>query len=116
MHEKGFIPAKITWDDQFIGEVVHTFMSCKLFYWFLSWLYYSQISSNSSAITTGNDDLARSPQCLDSELEPYLNYHPHSHLHQLHPPGLRNKEIHFTPIMRIYTSFLVPILLCCRAS
>jgi POT family proton-dependent oligopeptide transporter len=43
----GEIPAKITWDDEFVGEVDRTCNACAVFLFFpFFWLCYSQIDGN----------------------------------------------------------------------
>jgi len=101
------MPAKITWDDEFVGEVGRTLNACSVFLFFpVFWLCYSQIDGNLGTMAAAMK-LNGTPNDLIQNLNPisiiimipifdYLIY-----------PFLRKKGINFTPIKRIYAGFLV---------
>ncbi|KAJ3505854.1 hypothetical protein NLJ89_g7195 [Agrocybe chaxingu] len=106
-YEEGKLPAKITWDDEFVGEVGRTLNACAVFLFFpFFWLCYSQIDGNLGTVAAGMR-LDGTPNDLIQNLNPisivimipifdYVIY-----------PFLRRKGINFTPIKRIFTGFIV---------
>ncbi|KAG6830127.1 hypothetical protein H0H87_009097 [Tephrocybe sp. NHM501043] len=114
-HERQ-VPKKITWDDEFVGEVARTIGACKVFLFFpIFWLCYSQIDGNLGTVAAGMT-LNGTPNDLIQNLNPisiiimvpifdYIIY-----------PFLRRKGINFTPIKRIFTGFLVAGLAMTYAS
>ncbi|KDR84459.1 hypothetical protein GALMADRAFT_206075 [Galerina marginata CBS 339.88] len=106
-YEAGKIPSKITWDDEFVGEVGRTCNACAVFLFFpFYWLCYSQIDGNLGTVAAGMR-LNGTPNDLIQNLNPvsiivmipifdYLIY-----------PYLRRKGINFSPIKRIYAGFIV---------
>ena len=109
-YEKGAVPAKITWDDQFVGEVARTFKACKVFCWFpFFWLCYSQIDGNLGTVAAGMT-LNGAPNDLIQNLNPISIVVLIPIFDRFIYPGLRRMGINFTPIKRIYTGFLVAAL------
>ncbi|KAF9445220.1 peptide transporter PTR2B [Macrolepiota fuliginosa MF-IS2] len=106
-YEKGKVPAKITWDDEFVGEVARTLSACTVFLFFpFYWLCYSQIDGNLGTMAAAMT-LNGTPNDLIQNLNPitiivfipifdYIIY-----------PFLRRKGINFSPIKRIYAGFIV---------
>jgi proton-dependent oligopeptide transporter, POT family len=100
-------PAKITWDDEFVGEVARTCSACKVFLFFpFFWLCYSQIDGNLGTMA-GSMTLRGTPNDLIQNLNPisiiilipifdYVIY-----------PFLRKRGINFSPIKRIAAGFMV---------
>ena len=109
-YEKGTAPARITWDDQFVGEVSRTFKACKVFCWFpFFWLCYSQIDGNLGTVAAGMT-LNGTPNDLIQNLNPIAIVVLIPIFDNFIYPGLRKLGINFTPIKRIYTGFLVAAL------
>jgi POT family proton-dependent oligopeptide transporter len=109
-YQKGSVPAKITWDDQFVGEVARTFKACKVFCWLpFFWLCYSQIDGNLGTVAAGMT-LNGTPNDLIQNLDPITIIVLIPIFDKLVYPGLRRMGINFTPIKRIYTGFLVAAL------
>jgi len=106
-YEEGKVPQKITWDDEFVGEVGRTLNACTVFLFFpFYWLCYSQIDGNLSTVAAGMT-LHGTPNDLIQNLNPisiiilipifeYGIY-----------PTLRRLGINFSPIKRIYAGFIV---------
>ncbi|KAF8869773.1 peptide/h+ symporter protein [Infundibulicybe gibba] len=100
-------PAKITWDDEFVGEVARTLNACSVFLFLpFFWLCYSQINSNlitmASAMTlngTPSDLIQNFNPIAIIVMIPIFDY--------LIYPFLRRNGINFSPIKRIYAGFLV---------
>lgn len=106
-YEKGTVPAKITWDDQFVSEVARTFKACKVFCWFpFFWLCYSQIEGNLGTVAAGMT-LNGTPNDLIVNLNPISIVVLIPIFDKVIYPGLRRMGFDFTPIKRIYTGFLV---------
>ncbi|KAG6915913.1 hypothetical protein DXG01_009283 [Tephrocybe rancida] len=115
-YAEGQVPAKMTWDDEFVGEVGRTLSACKVFLFFpIFWLCYSQIDGNLGTVAAGMT-LKGTPNDLIQNLNPisiivmipifdYVIY-----------PTLRKRGINFSPIKRIYTGFLVAGLAMVYAS
>jgi POT family proton-dependent oligopeptide transporter len=101
------LPAKITWDEEFVGEVSRTVKACQVFLFFpFYWLCYSQIDGNLGTMAAAMK-LNGTPNDLIQNLNPisiivmipifdYIIY-----------PTLRRMGINFTPIKRIYAGFIV---------
>jgi len=106
-YEHGKAPKRITWDDEFVGEVGRTCNALAVFLFFpFYWLCYSQIDGNLGTVAAGMT-LNGTPNDLIQNLNPisivimipifdYVIY-----------PFLRRKKINFTPIKRIYAGFIV---------
>ncbi|KAF5321053.1 hypothetical protein D9619_000104 [Psilocybe cf. subviscida] len=106
-YPNGEIPAMVTWDDEFVGEVARTIKACAVFLFFpFFWLCYSQIDGNLGTVAAGMT-LNGTPNDLIQNLNPisiiilipifdYIIY-----------PFLRKRGINFTPIKRIFAGFLV---------
>ncbi|KAF5363382.1 hypothetical protein D9756_000014 [Leucocoprinus leucothites] len=106
-YDQGKVPAKITWDDEFVGEVARTLNACTVFLFFpFYWLCYSQIDGNLGTMAAAMV-LNGTPNDLIQNLNPisiivmipifdYIIY-----------PFLRRRGINFSPIKRIYAGFLV---------
>jgi len=106
-YEKGTVPARITWDDQFVGEVARTFKACKVFCWFpFYWLCYSQIDGNLGTVAAGMT-LNGTPNDLIQNLNPISIVVLIPFFDRVIYPALRRMGINFTPIKRIYAGFLV---------
>ncbi|KAJ3566004.1 hypothetical protein NP233_g7279 [Leucocoprinus birnbaumii] len=106
-YDKGKIPSKITWDDEFVGEVARTLNACSVFLFFpFYWLCYSQIDGNlgtmAAAMTlegTPNDLIRNLDPISIIIIIPILDYFIY--------PFLRRRGINFSPIKRIYAGFVV---------
>ncbi|KAI0076383.1 peptide transporter PTR2B [Panus rudis PR-1116 ss-1] len=106
-YPKDNVPAKITWDEEFVDEVNRTWKACKVLLFFpFYWLCYSQIDGNLGTVAAGMT-LNGTPNDLIQNLNPIslvilipiFNYFIY--------PGLRRLGINFTPIKRIYAGFIV---------
>jgi len=103
----GLVPASITWDDEFVGEVGRTLNACNVFLFFpIYWLCYSQIDGNLSTVAAGmtlhgtpNDLIQNLNPIAIIILIPVFDYGIY--------PALRRAGINFTPIKRIYAGFIV---------
>ncbi|KAH8103419.1 peptide/h+ symporter protein [Cristinia sonorae] len=101
------LPASITWDEEFVGEVSRTVKACQVFCFFpFFWLCYSQIDGNlgtmAAAMTlhgTPNDLIQNLNPISIIVMVPFFNY--------IVYPLLRRWKINFSPIKRIYAGFLV---------
>ncbi|KAJ3554308.1 hypothetical protein NM688_g3181 [Phlebia brevispora] len=106
-YTEGKLPALITWDDEFVGEVDRTMKACRVFLFFpFYWLCYSQIDGNLGTMAASMR-LNGTPNDLIKNLDPisivvmipifdYFIY-----------PTLRRYGINFAPIKRIYAGFIV---------
>ncbi|KAF6750978.1 peptide/h+ symporter protein [Ephemerocybe angulata] len=69
-YEDGKVPARITWDDEFVGEVHRTVSACGVFLFFpFFWLCYSQIDGNLGTTAAGMT-LHGTPNDLIQNLNP----------------------------------------------
>jgi POT family proton-dependent oligopeptide transporter len=101
------LPKKITWDEEFVGEVSRTVNAVRVFFFFpIYWLCYSQIDGNLGTLA-GAMTLRCTPNDLIQNLNPIT-------LVILIPifdffiyPFLRKHKINFTPLKRITFGFLV---------
>ncbi|KAJ7106533.1 peptide transporter PTR2B [Mycena epipterygia] len=106
-YKGGELPAKITWDDEFVGEVHRTLSACKVFLFFpIFWLCYSQIDGNLGTVAAGMT-LKGTPNDLIQNLNPISIIILIPVFEQLIYPLLRKRGINFTPIKRITAGFLV---------
>ncbi|TFK18177.1 peptide transporter PTR2B [Coprinopsis marcescibilis] len=106
-YASGSIPGKITWDDEFVGEVARTCNACAVFLFFpFYWLCYSQIDGNLSTTAAGMT-LNGSPNDLIQNLNPICIIIMVPIFDFLIYPFLRRRGINFTPIKRIYAGFIV---------
>ncbi|KAF8076961.1 peptide/h+ symporter protein [Lyophyllum atratum] len=113
---EGQVPAKITWDDEFVGEVGRTLNACTVFLFFpVFWLCYSQIDGNLGTVAAGMT-LHGTPNDLIQNLNPISIIIMIPIFDRVIYPLLRKKNINFSPIKRIYTGFLVAGLAMVYAS
>lgn len=110
------VPAMITWDEQFVGEVARTVKACQIFLFMpFFWLCYSQVDGNLGTTAAGMtlngtpNDLIQNlnPICIII-MVPIFDYGIY--------PFLRRRGIDFTPVKRMYTGFLVAGLAMVYAS
>jgi POT family proton-dependent oligopeptide transporter len=112
----GSLPVKITWDEEFVGEVARTCSACKVFLFFpIFWLCYSQIDGNLGTMAAAMT-LDGTPNDLIQNLNPISIIVMIPIFDNLIYPFLRRKGINFTPIKRIYAGFLVAGLAMVYAS
>jgi POT family proton-dependent oligopeptide transporter len=112
----GNVPAKITWDDEFVLEVARTVNACGVFLFFpFFWLCYSQIDGNLGTTAAGMT-LRGTPNDLIQNLNPISIVVMIPIFDKLIYPFLRKHNINFTPIKRIFAGFLVAGLAMMYAS
>ncbi|GLB34350.1 putative POT family protein [Lyophyllum shimeji] len=115
-YEEGKVPAKMTWDDEFVGEVGRTLNACTVFLFFpVFWLCYSQIDGNLGTVAAGMT-LKGTPNDLIQNLNPISIIIMIPIFDRIIYPFLRSRNINFSPIKRIYTGFLVAGLAMVYAS
>ncbi|KAJ7081198.1 peptide/h+ symporter protein [Mycena belliarum] len=103
----GTMPAKITWDEEFVGEVARTIAACKVFLFFpIFWLCYSQIDGNLGTVAAGMR-LNGTPNDLIQNLNPIAIIIMIPIFERGLFPLLRKHGINFSPIKRIAVGFLV---------
>ncbi|KAJ6458337.1 peptide transporter PTR2B [Mycena vitilis] len=106
-YNSGELPAKITWDEEFVGEVHRTMSACKVFLFFpIFWLCYSQIDGNLGTVAAGMR-LNGTPNDLIQNLNPISIIIMIPIFERGIYPFLRKHKINFTPIKRITAGFLV---------
>ena len=106
-YEEGLVPSRITWDDQFVGEVARVIKACKVFCWFpFFWLCYSQINGNLGTVAAGMT-LNGTPNDLIQTIGPISTIILIPIFDKVIYPALGKAGIKFTPIKRIYAGFLV---------
>ncbi|EKM79735.1 hypothetical protein AGABI1DRAFT_113048 [Agaricus bisporus var. burnettii JB137-S8] len=106
-YSEGQMPAKMTWDDEFVGEVSRTLNACTVFLFFpFYWLCYSQINGNLATVAAGMK-LNGTPNDLIQNLNPIAIIVMVPFFDYVVYPLLRRWRINFTPIKRIYAGFLV---------
>ncbi|KAJ7155693.1 peptide/h+ symporter protein [Mycena filopes] len=106
-YKGGELPAKITWDEEFVGEVHRTLSACKVFLFFpIFWLCYSQIDGNLSTVAAGMT-LNGTPNDLIQNLNPISIIIMIPIFERGIYPLLRKRGINFTPIKRISMGFFV---------
>ncbi|KAK6996639.1 Peptide/h+ symporter protein [Favolaschia claudopus] len=106
-YKGGELPAKITWDEEFVGEVSRTFSACKVFLFFpIYWLCYSQIDGNLATVAAGMT-LKGTPNDLIQNLNPISIIIMIPIFERGIYPFLRSRGINFTPIKRISAGFFV---------
>ncbi|KAJ7917768.1 peptide/h+ symporter protein [Mycena leptocephala] len=109
-YKAGEIPAYITWDDEFVGEVHRTVEACKVFLFFpIYWLCYSQIDGNLGTVAAGMR-LNGTPNDLIKNLDPISIVIMIPIFERFLYPSLRKVGINFSPIKRITAGFLVAAL------
>ncbi|KAJ7106532.1 peptide/h+ symporter protein [Mycena epipterygia] len=109
-YRAGEIPTKITWDDEFVGEVHRTLEACKVFLFFpIYWLCYSQIDGNLGTVAAGMT-LNGTPNDLIKNLDPISIVIMIPIFERVIYPSLRKLGINFSPIKRITAGFLVAAL------
>ncbi|TFK95692.1 peptide transporter PTR2B [Pterulicium gracile] len=103
----GDVPAHITWDDEFVGEVARTCNACAVFLFFpIFWLCYSQIDGNLATVAASMK-LNGTPNDLIQNLNPISIVIMVPLMDKLVYPFLRKRGINFSPIKRIFTGFIV---------
>ncbi|KAF5369715.1 hypothetical protein D9615_010150 [Tricholomella constricta] len=113
---EGKVPAKMTWDDEFVGEVGRTINACSVFLFFpVFWLCYSQIDGNLGTVAAGMT-LKGTPNDLIQNLNPISIIIMIPIFDRVIYPFLRSRKINFSPIKRIYAGFLVAGLAMVYAS
>ncbi|KAG5637809.1 hypothetical protein H0H81_003141 [Sphagnurus paluster] len=113
---EGRVPAKMTWDDEFVGEVGRTLNACTVFLFFpVFWLCYSQIDGNLGTVAAGMT-LHGTPNDLIQNLNPISIIIMIPIFDRVIYPFLRSRGINFSPIKRIYAGFLVAGLAMVYAS
>ncbi|PFH45167.1 hypothetical protein AMATHDRAFT_71950 [Amanita thiersii Skay4041] len=106
-YPKGQVPAKITWDDEFVGEVARTVKACQVFLFFpIFWLCYSQIDGNLGTMAASMT-LGGTPPDLIQNLNPIAIIIMIPIFDNVIYPFLRRMGIKFTPIKRITAGFFV---------
>ncbi|KAJ7650152.1 peptide/h+ symporter protein [Roridomyces roridus] len=101
------LPAHITWDDEFVGEVHRTMSACKVFLFFpIYWLCYSQIDGNLGTVAAGMT-LKGTPNDLIQNLNPISIIIMIPIFERGIYPLLRRYGINFTPLKRITAGFVV---------
>ncbi|KAJ6488434.1 peptide/h+ symporter protein [Mycena vulgaris] len=106
-YKGGELPAKITWDDEFVGEVHRTMSACKVFLFFpIFWLCYSQIDGNLGTVAAGMT-LHGTPNDLIQNLNPISIIIMIPIFERVLYPFLRSRGINFSPIKRIAAGFFV---------
>jgi POT family proton-dependent oligopeptide transporter len=101
------LPARITWDEEFVDEVSRTLNACLVFLFFpFYWLCYSQIDGNLGTMA-GSMTLRGTPNDLIQNLNPIGIVIMIPIFDKLIYPFLRKKGINFSPIKRITTGFFV---------
>ncbi|QRV88550.1 peptide transporter PTR2 [Ceratobasidium sp. AG-Ba] len=101
----GAVPNGITWDDQFVDEVMRALKACKVFLFYpLYWISYDQITSNltSQAATM---QLNGVPNEIVNNLNPLSLVIMIPIMERFVYPALRRMKINFTPIKRITLGF-----------
>ncbi|KAF9008064.1 peptide transporter PTR2B [Cyathus striatus] len=110
------LPKKMTWDEEFVGEVARTCSACRVFLFFpLFWLCYSQIDGNYGTMAAAMT-LNGTPNDLIQNLNPISIIVMIPIFDHVIYPLLRRRGINFTPIKRIYAGFLVAGLAMVYAS
>ncbi|TFL03477.1 peptide/h+ symporter protein [Pterulicium gracile] len=106
-YEEGEVPASITWDDEFVGEVDRTVNACGVFLFFpFYWLCYSQIDNNLTTVSASLR-LDGTPNDLVQNLNPITLIVFIPIFDRGIYPLLRKWKINFTPIKRITTGFFI---------
>ncbi|KAH8834155.1 peptide/h+ symporter protein [Flagelloscypha sp. PMI_526] len=106
-YEAGSVPAAITWDDEFVGEVSRTVKACYVFLFFpFYWLCYSQIDNNLSVVSAALT-LHGTPNDLVQNLNPItlIVFIPIFDL--VIYPFMRKMKINFSPVKRIAVGFWI---------
>ncbi|TEB20884.1 peptide transporter PTR2B [Coprinellus micaceus] len=116
VYKEGHVPARITWDEEFVGEVSRTVAACGVFLFFpFFWLCYSQIDGNLGT-TAAAMTLNGTPNDLIQNLNPISIIVLIPIFDKVIYPFLRRRGINFSPIKRIYAGFLVAGLAMVYAS
>ncbi|KAH7098437.1 POT family-domain-containing protein [Auriculariales sp. MPI-PUGE-AT-0066] len=106
-HPKGEVPAAITWDDEFVSEVVRALKACRVFLVLpFFYLCYSQIDGNLGTVAAGMT-LNGTPNDLVQNLNPICLVIGIPILDSVFYPFLRKHKINFTPIKRITFGFFI---------
>jgi len=103
-------PAWMTFDDQWVDEVMRGWSACNVFLWLpLYWLTYNQINNNLTS-QAALMQLHGVPNDVVNNLDPFalIIFIPFCDL--LLYPWLRKKGIRFTPIKRITAGFFLGFL------
>ncbi|KAF8921380.1 POT family-domain-containing protein [Mucidula mucida] len=104
-YRDGELPSRITWDDQFVGEVVRTLKACQVFTALpFFYLCYSQIDGNLGTVAAGMKlDLI----IFLRNLNPIVIIIIIPIMDLLVYPALRRNGFNFTPIKRITLGFFI---------
>jgi POT family proton-dependent oligopeptide transporter len=106
-YNDGNLPKKMTWDDEFVGEVARTLNACVVFLFFpIFWLCYSQIDGNLGTVAAGMT-LNGTPNDLIQNLNPISIIIMIPIFDRVIYPFLRSRGINFSPIKRIATGFFI---------
>ncbi|KAF9053598.1 PTR2-domain-containing protein [Hymenopellis radicata] len=101
----GEMPSRITWDDQFVGEVVRTLKACQVFSALpFFYLCYSQIDGNLGTVAAG---MRLDLLIFLRNLNPIVIIIIIPIMDLLVYPALRRNGINFTPIKRITLGFFI---------
>jgi len=106
----GGVPSVITWDDQFVDEVMRGLKACKVFTFFpLYWISYDQMTNNltSQAATM---ELHGVPNEIVNNLNPLSLVIMIPIMERIIYPGLRRMKINFTPVKRMALGFIIASL------
>ncbi|KIJ93446.1 hypothetical protein K443DRAFT_397455 [Laccaria amethystina LaAM-08-1] len=103
-YEEGKVPAKITWDDEFVGEISRTLNACNVFLFFP--FFWLSIDGNLGTVAA-RMKLNGTPNDLIRNLNPISIMILIPVFDKIIYPFLRRRGINFTPIKRIYAGFLV---------
>jgi len=135
-YEEGKLPAKMTWDEEFVGEVARTLNACNVFlffpfFWLCEFFFsvisvispfshriflaYSQIDGNLGTVAASMT-LNGTPNDLIQNLNPISIIVMIPIMDYIIYPTLRRFNINFSPIKRIYAGFLVAGLAMVYAS
>ncbi|KAJ2781210.1 peptide transporter ptr2 [Coemansia javaensis] len=101
------VPASVTWDDKFVGELRRTLRACKVFLFFpIYWLCYGQMSNNLVA-QAGEMNTGSVPNDIIQNLDPIclIIFIPIFDMGIY--PALRRCGIVVGPITRIFIGFLL---------
>ncbi|KAF7363143.1 Peptide/h+ symporter protein [Mycena venus] len=106
-YKGGKVPSRITWDNEFVGEVHRTVEACKVFLFFpIYWLCWSQIDGNLGTVAAGMT-LHGTPNDLIKNLDPISVVLMVPIFEWFIYPFLRKMGINFSPIKRMTAGFVV---------
>ncbi|KAH7106433.1 PTR2-domain-containing protein [Auriculariales sp. MPI-PUGE-AT-0066] len=106
-YPKGQLPTAITWDDEFVYEVIRTLKACRVLLGLpFFYLAYSQIDGNLGTVAAGMT-LNGTPNDLVQNLNPICLVIGIPIMDMVVYPFLRKHKINFTPIKRITLGFFI---------